>query len=37
MLEEKLDDFNFNAESKMDLVFFEDAVKYINKITRILM
>jgi dynein heavy chain len=37
MLEEKLDDFNFNSESKMDLVFFEDAVKYINKITRILM
>jgi dynein heavy chain len=36
VLEDKLYDFNLASQNKMDLVFFEDAVKYINKITRIL-
>jgi dynein heavy chain len=36
VLEEKLYDFNLASQNKMDLVFFEDAVKYLNKITRIL-
>jgi dynein heavy chain len=36
VLEEKLYDYNMDSQSKMDLVFFEDAVKSINKITRIL-
>jgi dynein heavy chain len=36
-LQNKLEDYNFDSQNKMDLVFFEDAVKYITKITRILM
>ena len=33
----KLEDYNLTAESKMDLVFFEDAVKHCCVILRILM
>ena len=36
VLEEQLYDYNLVSQSKMDLVFFEDAVQSINKITRIL-
>ena len=37
VLHEKLIDFNFCASSKLNLVFFTDAVKYLCAITRILM
>ena len=36
-LEDKLTDYNFSSSNKMDLVFFNDAVKHVCSITRILM
>ena len=36
-LEDKLTDYNFSSPNKMDLVFFNDAVKHVCSITRILM
>jgi len=35
-LNDKLLDFNFSTSSKMNLVFFADAVNYLCAITRIL-
>ena len=37
VLETKLEDYNSKAESKMDLVFFDDAVQHLCAILRILM
>ena len=37
ILQIKLEDYNATAESKMDLVFFDDAVKHLCSILRILM
>lgn len=36
MLEDKLTDYNMSNSSKMDLVFFEDAIYHICRILRIL-
>lgn len=36
-LEEKLSNYNLSAPSKMDLVFFDDAVTHVMSIQRILM
>lgn len=37
VLEEKLTDYNITMTNKMDLVFFEDAINHLSRITRILM
>ena len=38
VLKNRLEDYNYkNPSYKMDLVFFEEAMKYVNKITRVLM
>ena len=36
MLEDRLTDYNISIPSKMDLVFFEDAINHICRISRIL-
>ena len=36
MLEDKLTDYNISIPSKMDLVFFDDAINHICRISRIL-
>lgn len=36
MLEDKLTDYNISIPAKMDLVFFEDAINHICRISRIL-
>lgn len=36
MLEDKLTDYNISVPTKMDLVFFEDAINHICRISRIL-
>jgi dynein heavy chain len=36
-LEDQLIEYNFDSSSKMDLVFFEDAIQHILRILRILM
>ena len=35
-IEEKQDDYNFSSKDKMDLVFFNQAIYHILRITRIL-
>lgn len=35
-LEEKLDDYNLSSTDKMNLVFFDDAMEHIVKISRVL-
>lgn len=37
VLEEKLTDYNFASSNKMDLVFFNDAIKHVIALLRILM
>ena len=37
VLEEKLTDYNFASSNKMDLVFFDDAIKHVIALLRILM
>ena len=37
VLEDKLVDYNFSSSNKMDLVFFDDAIRHIIAILRILM
>jgi dynein heavy chain len=37
MLQDKLVDYNFSSSNKMDLVFFDDAIRHIIGILRILM
>ncbi len=36
LLENKLDDYNMNASSKMNLVFFEEAIDHVIRIARVL-
>jgi dynein heavy chain len=36
MLEDRLTDYNISNPTKMDLVFFEDAINHICRISRIL-
>lgn len=36
ILEDRLTDYNFASNNKMDLVFFEDAINHVCRITRIL-
>lgn len=35
-LEEKLEDYNLSSNDKMNLVFFDDAMEHIVRITRVL-
>ena len=36
MLEDKLTDYNLSSSNKMDLVFFDDAINHVCRISRIL-
>jgi len=36
VLMEYLDDFNISATSKMNLVFFEDAIEHVSRVARVL-